>query len=79
MHRGSKISSLIAGIKRKQENMNDFNVQYAKLDKNKVNITLKDIYVDYKNFRKNYYQKIEVKEERPIDPKKLSIKSLIYF
>ena len=61
--------------------MNDFNVQYAKLDKSKVKITLRDIWTDYKHFRTAYYyhDKMQIpKDESVVDPKQFSLKNFLW-
>ena len=49
------IKSMISNIQQKREQRSDFNEQYAKLDERKVEVTLKDIYRDYRNYRNAYY------------------------
>ena len=69
---------MISNIQQKRERRSDFNEQYAKLDERKVEVTLRDIYRDYRHYRNAYYFISTKREEEPppIDPAQFSVKKL---
>ncbi|CAI2380632.1 unnamed protein product [Moneuplotes crassus] len=71
----SKISSLMSSIQKSRESRNDFNTQYSQLSSSKIDITLRDIWVDYSNFKKAYlyHPKLDYEEKTVVDPTKFSL------
>jgi hypothetical protein len=58
----------------------DLNQQIASLDERKVRLTFRDIWIDYQNFRRNYYfyqiespKEIYAKNEQPVDVDKFKV------